>query len=291
VSDSCQEPILEFFEVLDTLRAEEPTGFIPDSPAGMEIASYPKPQPVLTAYSYGIMALASARDHLEAVDLIVRLGQPSVAHWTSLRGLLEAATTACWIMEPGITTHERVSRSLALRFTTLTQQRRIAEDVCNTGEVALIDQKLDEIESDAESLGFVPIRNKKGVRYGIGQRKPSIATLADEQFDLLNVYRFLSSVAHCDSAIIANLGFAKVSSPDGAEAVVKRTVSADQLQILLANAAMLYAQPYWSHVIQLGLEKQASVDALERLYTQLGLADSDEIRFWRVADEADEERS
>jgi len=227
------------------------------------------------------MALASARDHLEAVDLIVRCGQPSVAHWTSLRGLLEAASIASWLLNPAIVAHERVSRSLALRFSTFIQQRKIASAEGDTTTVAAIDVRLDDVEEVAASLGFTPIRSKNGVRDGIGQRKPQATELAESEFDLRNVYRSLSSVAHCDSAVILELGFKRVEDDADGQPVLQRDVSLEQLKLVLGNALMLYARPLWMQVTQYGFDRARAAEALERAYSQSGLAATGSLRFWR----------
>ena len=281
MTDSRQGPVLALLAAFDDLNADYGPGPRPRSPAALEADGYPRPLSVQTAYSIGLMALASARDHLEAVDLIVRFGQPSVAHWTSLRGLLEAASIASWLFDPAIVAHERVSRSLALRFTTLIQQRKIASAEGDTATIAAIDVRLDDIERIAASLGFAPIRNKNGVRDGIGQRKPQTTELAESEFDFRNLYRFLSSVAHCDSAVILELGFKKVADDADGQPVLQRDVSLGQLKLVLGNALMLYARPLWMQVTQYAFDRPRAAAALERAYSQLGLADTDLLRFWR----------
>jgi hypothetical protein len=227
------------------------------------------------------VALASARDHLEAVDLIVQFGQPSVAHWTSLRGLLEAAAIASWLFDPKIAAHERVSRSLALRFTALTQQRKMASAEGDMTTVAAINARLDHVEGIAVSLGFTPIRNRHGVRDGIGQRRPQIAVLAQSEFDFQNMYTFLSGVAHCDSAVILGLGFKQVEDDADGQPVVQRGMSLELLRPVLGNALMLYARPLWMQVTQYGFDRPRAVRALECAYGELGIADLDRLRFWR----------
>lgn len=267
--------------MLDDLYIQEGPAARPGSPAVLEAESYTRPLAVQTAYSYAVTAIDSARDHLEAVDLIVHLGQPSVAQWTSLRGLLEAASIASWLFNPGIDAHERISRSFSLRFTTLTQQKKIFVAVGDTAAVAKIDSRLNDIENTAVSLGFTKIRNKKAIRDGIGQRKPPISDLAESEFDLRNVYRFLSSVAHCDSAVIAQMGFKNITDDDNGQALLKRDFSPEQLELVLANAIILYARPLWMRTIQYGFDRRCVTEALERAYDQMKLTDTELVRFWR----------
>jgi hypothetical protein len=109
MTDSEPEPVLALLSTLDDVHSDDGPGPRPGSPADTEAKGFTKPLSVQTAYACGFTALASAGDHLEAVDLIVRLGQPSVAHWTSLRGLLEAASIASWQLDTTIDAPERVS--------------------------------------------------------------------------------------------------------------------------------------------------------------------------------------
>jgi len=174
-----------------------------------------------------------------------------------------------------------VSRSLALRFSTLIQQRKIASAEGDTTKVAAIDGRLDVVEGIAVSLGFTQIRNKNGVRVGIGQRKPQITELAESEFDFHNVYRFLSSVAHCDSAVITELGFKKVATDAEGQPLLQRDVSQEQLTLVLGNALMLYVRPLWMQVTQYGFNRPRAAEILERAYGQSGLADTNVLRFWR----------
>ena len=128
----------------------------------------------------------------------------------------------------------------------------------------------------------MPIRNKNGVRDGIGQRKPRIAELAESEFDLRTVYWFLSGVAHCDSAVITELGFKKVAGDGDGQALVQRDVTPEQLlTLVMGNALMLYARPLWMHVTQFGFDRPRAAEVLEHGYNQSSLADTDLVRFWR----------
>jgi hypothetical protein len=104
--------------------------------------------------------------------------------------------------------------------------------------------------------------------------------LIDAEFDLRNTYRFLCRVAHCDSAVVADIGFRKVRS-GGGTALLERDDDPEKLRMALAHAAMLYAKPLWAHVIQFGLDRSIVSDALERAFTTLGINEDPDVRFWR----------
>jgi hypothetical protein len=278
-----QEPILELLFALDDICARDGPGPRPGSPADAEITTFKRPESVQTAYALGFMALNSARDHLEAVNLIVHLGQPSVAHWTSMRGLLEAASIASWQLDRKADSRERVSRSFAIRFDSLTHRRKLAQLHGNNSEVLTIDARLDDIEKMALGLGFAPLRNRKGKRDGIGQRKPTISDLAEMEYDFRKVYGALSAVAHCDPMAVAEAGFAKSSPTGGSWVPVRRVVQQTDLHLFLANAVTLFAHPQWMLTRQYGFDAAGTALALEAAYTKLGLDDNDLVRFWRTS--------
>jgi hypothetical protein len=276
------ETVRALLSALDKVDLDDGPVPRPGSPADSEAKGFSKPSFVKIAYAYGSLALASARDHLEAVDLIVRLGQPSVAHWTCLRGLLEAASIASWQLDTTIDALERVSRSLALRFSTLTQQRKMAEAEGDPSSVQKIDSRIDALETICAQMGLAPIRNKKCKRDGLGQRMPKISDLVESQYGTcLNAYRVLSSLAHCDPLVIARLGFADVAADRAGHVRKQRTVSVDDLIHVRANAVMLYARPRWMLTTQYGFDIGRTIQALERAFTDLGWADTDSVRFWR----------
>ena len=53
---------------------------------------------------------------------------------------------------------------MALRYATLKEQRKLAEEDGNVAGVAKIDQRIDEIAAIAAQLGYPPVNDKKGRR-------------------------------------------------------------------------------------------------------------------------------
>src|SRR6267378_7373159 len=70
-----------------------------DSPADIEIRSFPEPEASRTAFAQGVVALESAADYLEALDLLVHAKNYAVAPWTCARGVLEASSLAKWLLD------------------------------------------------------------------------------------------------------------------------------------------------------------------------------------------------
>jgi len=282
VTSSSESAIRELLAVQDSVNETDGPEPRVGSPAQQEISEFSRPLSVKTAYAYGSMALALARDHLEAVDLIIRLGQPSLAQWTSLRGLLEAASIASWQLDVGIDAYERVSRNFALRFTSMTQSRKIAVARGELTEASRLDQRMNEMENIALSLGYPLVRNKHGKRDGIGQRKPNITELAESQYDFSIIYKFISSIAHCDSDVVAKLGFENVGKATDGQPIVQRSIDLEELNAILANALMLYMKPFWLLTVQFGFNQQTTSAALEQACDEYGVSEDANVRIWRA---------
>jgi hypothetical protein len=267
-------------ELQSVLRA---TGASPrvGSPADQEIRAFLRPVSIKTALSQANAALEASADHLEALDRLVNEVQYAVAPWTCARGVLEAAAIVTWLLDSTIDAKERVSRSLALRFSTLQAQRKLANTTGDSRKIQAIDERIESIEATAIQLGYPPLRDSKGRRTGIGQVKPSITDLVQQQFDFGNLYRMLSGVAHSDSVVVSQLGFMKTGThtPDGF--LAQRAVPKEIQSLLLANAVAIHTRGVWLRVVQYGCDAAETAVILEKGYNQLNLADTDAVRFWR----------
>jgi len=276
-----QSPVRDLLrELQGVLRA---TGISPKvgSPADQEIRAFLRPVSVKTALSQANTALAASADHLEALDRLVGEAQYAIAPWTCARGVLEATAIATWLIDSKIDTKERVSRSLALRFSTLQEQRKMANAIGDHQNVQAIDERIESIEAMAIQLGYSPLRDSRGRRSGIGQVKSSITDLVQQQFDFGNLYRVLSGVAHSDSAVISQLGFMKTGPLTLHGVVAERAVPKEIQSMLLANAVAIYTRGVWLRVVQYGCDAAETAVILEKRYDQLNLADTDAVRFWR----------
>ena len=205
-SESIPSPVSTL--LISLLQVREKDGLQPQtgSPADREMKTFTRPESVATAFSQGLVATEAAADHLHALDLLITAHSSALAPWTCGRGLLEAAATATWLLDTRIDARERVGRSLALRYATFTEQRKLAQDDGNVTAAAQIEQRIDEVDAIAGQLGYPPVNDKNGRRIGIGRYKPSITDLVDQQFDLKKMYRIFSGVAHCDIVTASQLG-------------------------------------------------------------------------------------
>lgn len=256
---------------------------VPGSPADREERAFARPELVRTAFSHGLVATESAADHLFALDSLIGGQQSALAPWTCARGLLEASALATWLLDSTIDAVDRVGRSMALRYATLLEQRKLAQSDGDASVVAAIDQRVNDIATIASQLGYPPINDRHGDRISIGRQKPNITDLVGQQLDAKKIYRILSGVAHCDPTTVSQLGFATLEpSPSGG--IVKRlAANAEAQRLLRAKGIDVYAHAVWLQIVQYGCDRAAAKSALEHAYTACDLADNDSVRFWRRA--------
>ena len=154
-----QSPVRDLLRELQSVLSA--TGISPKvgSPADQEIRAFSHPISIKTALSQANIALATSADHLEALDRLVGEAQYAVAPWTCARGVLEAAAIATWLLDTTIDATERVGRSFALRFTTLQEQRKMANAAGDNQKVQTIDKRIESIETMATQLG---VRDHRG---------------------------------------------------------------------------------------------------------------------------------
>lgn len=254
------------------------------SPAEIEIRSFPDPEASKTAFAQGVVALESAKDYLEALDLLVHTKNHAVAPWACARGVLEASSLTTWLLETQINAKERVGRSLSLRFATLQEQEKLARSKHEGAKVQEIKDRIEAIERDALQLGFQRLRDKKNKqkRIGIGKIKPSITNLVHSQFDRENLYRILSGVAHSDYTTLLQLSFMKPNEDQSGVLTTQRGIPEGLQLMLLANAAAVYSRGAWLRTIQFGGDAAKVAVMLESRYNELSLADTNEVRFWRM---------
>ncbi len=158
------------------------------SPAEKEMRSFLRTESIQTAFSIGSQALIAANDYIKALDTLVDLQIYSVAPWSCARGMIEAAAISTWLFDKTIDSKERVSRSLSLRYASLSEQIKLARYDSDNELIKKLNKRIDDIEAIAVSLGYELVRNKKKGRIGIGQKKPNITSLVERQFGQEKLY-------------------------------------------------------------------------------------------------------
>lgn len=241
------------------------------TPVGGSIAAREKADRALAdqldaAYSQGNVLFESAADHAFAACRLLTEPVQTMAPWTCLRGGLEASALASWLLDAAIDSRERVSRSFALRYGELRQQSKIATDESTRN---LITSRIDEIDSEARSLGYRPVLDKKNRLIAVGQLTPSatqcISTILDEEV----LYRVCSAVAHGQWWALSQLGFRR--SDNGADLV--KSLNSDVAAYLVAQITEVLSRPAWAMARLFGYDLARLSGVLERRYKQMGLKD------------------
>lgn len=258
----------------------------PQSAAERELMSFPRPESLHTAHGQACMLVEVTADQLTAFIKTVSEPVETIAPYTCVRSLLEAAALSCWILEPATDARTRVSRSLALRYEGLLQQQKWARAAGEDPSKA--SSRLDEVAKVAESLGYQPINDSRGQPSGAGMRMPSVTEVIRDVLDQEQLYRLLSAVAHGHHWAIHQLSFALVPSQDWVSPIsgtnlrgVTKQPNVAGFRMLVIPAAVALVRTTWYHAHYLGWDRSTLAALLERQFDRLGATEA--IRFWRAA--------
>ena len=97
----------------------------PASQLSAEIAAYPDPEVIRTAFSQGDMLYEVAGDHVFGFTRAMAEPLAVFAPWCSSRAALESGAHSAWLLDPSIDAEERAKRSFATRFDDLSQQIKL----------------------------------------------------------------------------------------------------------------------------------------------------------------------
>ena len=168
----------------------------------------------------------------------------SIAPWTIARSVLEASALSSWLLDTKINAHERVRRSLALRYEGLSQQAKFIKSLGQPTEI--VNKRIEEIELTAEELGFPKIRNKKNERIGIGQVMPFVTEIIRDTLNEESQYRLYSAMAHSHSWAYTQLSYRKVDegiSEESDTVLVEKHLSLELVWVLCGSVARYFSQP------------------------------------------------
>ena len=256
------------------------------SPAEVELKTFPRPESLHTAHGQACMLVEVTADQLTAFIKTVSEPVETIAPYTCVRSLLEAAALGCWLLDPTIDANTRVSRSLALRYEGMLQQQKWAR---SAGEdPAKAQDRLDEVADVAHVLGYPPVNDSRGKRRGAGTPMPSVTDLIRDTLNEEPLYRLLSAVAHGHHWAIHRLSFALAPSGDTTSAIsgtalhlATKEANLTGMTTLVFESAIALSRTTWYHALYLGWERDKLLDVLESGFDRLGANDA--IRFWRAA--------
>jgi len=253
---------------------------MPRSPVSLEQSAEPDlADRLLDACFQGNLLLESAIDHAYALTLLMVEPMPTVAPWTCVRGGLEAAAAACWLLSDDIDGRERVSRSLAFRYDGLREQQKLARAAGDLAVMQQVDERIEELEQKALVLGFSPTVDRNGKRNGIGQKMPLKTECIETVFGAETLYRILSGMAHSQPNVMIQLGYQPFDP--SVPTLLQKATPASAAMVLLITGADVVARPSWMKAILYGLDTRRLSRILEARYDEMGVSES--LFFWRHA--------
>ena len=215
-----------------------------NSIAAKELQAFMRPKSLFTAYSQGVSLIDVAADHLIAFTKTITEPAQSIAPWTITRSVLEASALSSWLLDTKINSHERVRRSLALRYEGLSQEAKFIQSLGQTTEI--VSNRIEKIELIAEELGFPKLRNKNDERIGIGQVMPNVTEIIRETLNEESYYRLYSAMAHSHHWAYTQLSYRKVDEMTLQEdntVLVEKHLSVDLVWWLCVKITHYFSQP------------------------------------------------
>jgi hypothetical protein len=252
--------------------------------AAVEMANDVLAQELSAAHHEGNILLESAADHVFALTRMLVEPVPTIAPWTCLRGGLEAAALACWLLSAGIDAHDRVRRSMAFRYDGLREQAKLASANGDEGIKRHFSQSMDELEQQAARVGAPVVRDKHGRRISVGEVMPSKTDCIADVFGSEILYRLVSAVAHSQSSAVVELGF--VAQDPDVLTLMKKGMAPNAAIVLLVTAAEALGRPSWAKARLFGLNTARLAVILERHFKDMQIK---EARFFWCNDEDGEE--
>lgn len=247
------------------------------SPVSRDVAGYPRAESVHTVYGQALTLIEIAADQLTAFAKTVSAPYETIAPWTCIRSLLEAAALAAWLAEPDVDVGYRVQGSFALRYEGLIQQVKFARATGDLDPQLALD-RIDAVTEVASGLGISPVRDKKGRQIGIGMVMPSVTTVIADVLDMEEVYRLLSAVAHGHFWATNQAGFTVLGEPhttaEGARLTpMTKAVNAEGVAYLAAAGAAAFARAAWYHCLYAGWPAQELAGVLRSACDRVGVRD------------------
>lgn len=212
----------------------------------IELQTFERTESILTAYSQGVTLIEVAADHLYALTRTLTEPMSSIAPWTLARAVLESSALSCWILTTKISAKSRVSRSFALRYEGFFQHLNYLRASGQFIEATKLNERIEEVEALALTMGFSKLRNAKGNRTGIGQVMPSITDIIRDTLGEEANYRLLSAMAHGHHWAFGPLSFKKIGATDiqrNPIMIMEKYMPVEAVLWLCSNVIIYFTQP------------------------------------------------
>ena len=257
------------------------------SPASREHEQCPDLEILDTAYAQGrqLVFLAST-DHLDGLIRSLSGTMLSCTPYTCARGVLEACSTAIWLLDSQIGYRTRIERSLNLRLEGVRSQGRFydkAERQNLDGRDEWFRQnprhrtqeRIEHLRACAKRLRIH--QKYKGSRFiAFGSRMPTISDRIRMSLDAETDYSILSSVAHANAAVLSQLSGSLQVTDEG---LVLEPGLAPHFAIwLIRNVIQWHSRAAWACFQIFGRPSEDVTELLDTTYDALGI--EPERRFW-----------
>jgi len=256
-------------------------------PLAFDLASAGRPESIATVVSFGDLALEYAADHLSAFARLLSEPIEALACFTCIRSMLEMSAIGAWVLDPAISSHERIARVFAIRFDAIDQQLTFGRCTqVDQHKIDELEQRLLDIDRDASLAGYSQLRNKKGAVIGIGRPMPGATELIRDVLGDEWLYRLLSAVAHGHHWAIIQLGFEDVSQQSPPHSVgstpmkiFSKAVSINSFALFGLHGFLAFGRVLWNKSQYSGWSSVAVQSILDD--TADATNASPNVRFWR----------
>jgi len=259
---------------VDKYLSEAPQRYAAGSRAAEE-GEMVEEEAINTVVDVARISILSAGDHMAALDRALSAPTLTFSPWTITRTILEATARGSWVLDPQIDGHERIARSMALRFADVREQIKVAKSyqkqeraMVKSLDLSAIEKegrnRQNEIVRQAQTRG-ISVRKKNGKVTKIGsvtvEPNLSITNIVQIALDAQNEYIILSGAEHQKLTFLRSLSMAEIQEGSG---VFGTGLGVDQFFYMVISSLRWYGITTWRHFKYCGLD----IVMLEKLLSE-----------------------
>lgn len=170
-----QNALVAFLNATVDLHEKRPVQACNGSRMAHDVSAFGKKSPFDNAVTVSDLAFQYTHDHLSLFAYALTRSCDPITSCTLIRSSLEAAAVGAWVVDPTISTLERVARVYSIRYESIVQNVKVLR--CSKGiKQSDLDQtiaRIDVIATDADACGVPVGRCKGGKVTWVGTKKPS----------------------------------------------------------------------------------------------------------------------
>lgn len=175
-------------------------------------------EPIRAAYALATINYYAALEQAKSMAALMTGAFTAAPLAVLARSLIESASRAWWLLEPGIGVLARVERLLAARYASAVEGERAAKaDGATIAEFGLYTETVAAVQNCSRDLGL-PVPTRDGYVYVCGeQRLPSSSQRVIDMFseiDVPSVYSLYSGFSHGEVYALRQ-AFHETTEPDG----------------------------------------------------------------------------